>query len=661
MDIVFNPFTENFCFTESARVTALENTYVRSQWYKEIGAGTSGTLVAVTEIGANAEFVSDQWPDGVDMLISVVTTGEKPDRFPPRDAAGDPISATFNTSTGAWALSGTPVAYPVALIYCYRQKLGDFTDTKSLADFAYELPTDVGLIVREESGGVISNHINMIKFPDSTLTDNGDNSVSISIPHSVTTGRTNDEHSGYLWLAGRAGGQVGYGGTLTTQDLEFHSNLLKDGLIKLGDNSYFDEATDNLVIANSASILGGVITGANNSRLDMGQVVADNLIFYANGANKASFRVANTNGAPEVFAFETGHIEVVSGAAYDIYYFEDSANGENKQIRIYGYPAGTQNNFAVFRIIGAENDLYIQTKNLLGNILLNSDAGGGSVFVGTDTGTAQFEVKTLAATRVGAILKGYASQTAPMLEIQDSAGNSHIQFNIPGATDPNVYFNKQLGDSDFIVAGDTEANLLRVDAGTDTVRLGDWDTNYAKFAKDGELTLVGTARVKKEIRVPVALAKLGASAPTQALRQIGTTATMLGTFDQFSKTVQQDVYFKVHVPYDCDTTATMSFHIVWLPGAAWTAGNYVWKLEYIVKSEDAAYNTVASTIISADVTPANATNFIETEFATGITVAQEQAIYCHFYRDVASDNGDATGDISMFEFEYTINKLGEAT
>ena len=56
-------------------------------------------------------------------------------------------------------------------------------------------------------------------------------------------------------------------------------------------------------------------------------------------------------------------------------------------------------------------------------------------------------------------------------------------------------FNQGLEDVDFIIGGDTEANLFRVDAGTDSVRLGDWDTHYTKFAKDGTMTQHGTARI----------------------------------------------------------------------------------------------------------------------------------------------------------------------
>ncbi len=58
-----------------------------------------------------------------------------------------------------------------------------------------------------------------------------------------------------------------------------------------------------------------------------------------------------------------------------------------------------------------------------------------------------------------------------------------------------IVLNGGLADIDVIMAGDTEANLFRLDAGTDTLRMGDWDTNYAQFSKEGVLTFVGTSRI----------------------------------------------------------------------------------------------------------------------------------------------------------------------
>lgn len=197
------------------------------------------------------------------------------------------------------------------------------------------------------------------------------------------------------------------------------------------------------------------------------------------------------------------------------------------------------------------------------------------------------------------------------------------------------------------------------------LRIGDSSagapTNYAKFAADGELTLVGTARVKREEAIMAVNTVKGASAPTTSTIQIGTTTTMLSAALSFSKVTQEEVYFAYHVPEDNDDTVNLTFHLMWKPGALWTTGNYMWKLEYIVKNESDDSTTGASTTIQADVTPANATNFIETEFASTIDAHAQQTIICHFYRDVANDNADDVGRIRFFEFERTVNKLGEAT
>lgn len=193
-----------------------------------------------------------------------------------------------------------------------------------------------------------------------------------------------------------------------------------------------------------------------------------------------------------------------------------------------------------------------------------------------------------------------------------------------------------------------------------TARIGD-GANYANFATDGELTLVGTARVKRELRLEAFKAAKGAGAPTDANRAVGASGGVLLPVTKFSKTTQNDVHFVFHAPSDLDATVAVHFHFMWLPGAAWTAGNYLWKMEYLAKNENGVYNTGAPTTIQADVTPANATDAIETEIATDITFAAEQMLWCHFYRDVAGDNGDDTGDLIFFELEYTADKLGVAT
>lgn len=224
----------------------------------------------------------------------------------------------------------------------------------------------------------------------------------------------------------------------------------------------------------------------------------------------------------------------------------------------------------------------------------------------------------------------------PWLEVRDTTRNMRAVW---------------MGDGDW-TEGAPDAQTLRVGDGA----------NYADFAPDGELTLAGTARVKRELRLEAYRAAKGAGSPTDENRAVGASGTVLLPVTKFSKTTQNDVYFVFHAPSDLDATVPVHFHFMWLPGASWTTGNYLWKMEYLTKNENgAAYNAGAPATVQADVTPANATDTIETEIATDITLAAEQMLWGHFYRDVAGDNGDDTGDLIFFELEYTADKLGIAT
>lgn len=244
----------------------------------------------------------------------------------------------------------------------------------------------------------------------------------------------------------------------------------------------------------------------------------------------------------------------------------------------------------------------------------------------------------------------------------------------PGAATGNTYYaiqgytngeNSANGDLCFCPSGGnvgigttSPSSLLDVNG---TARIGDHSTNYSSFAADGELNLVGTARVKKEIIIPATRQTLGASAPTAGTRAVGASGNVYVPVLKFSKTVEQETYFEVHMPAEMDDSVNVAFHLMWFPGASWTSGNYMWKLDYLVKSESDNLSTGTPTTISADVTPSAATDCIETEFATTIDANVMQTIWCRLWRDVSNDNADDVGEIRFAEVEYTSNKLGEAT
>ena len=271
--------------------------------------------------------------------------------------------------------------------------------------------------------------------------------------------------------------------------------------------------------------------------------------------------------------------------------------------------------------------------------------------------------------QAGTFFRALTTNTA--LEI---AQNSYA-FGLTGANTTGLYFNNNAGSIELRNAGITKHYYDMVNGDFNAIRdikasrnlevrketyLGNDDSSYSFFDSNGFLTLFSNARAKKEIRIGVSGFEKGVSAPTSALRAIGASGGIKKAVLQFSKTVQQDIYFEVHPNYNQDDSVNHEFHLIWIPGEAWTTGNYVWKLEYLIKAESGEnILTGTPTTISADVTPANATNMIETVFAETYDLNIGQILFAHLYRDVASDNGDDVGSINLIESEYVINSFGE--
>jgi len=137
--------------------------YVKAVWFEQIDSGTSGTLT----LPAQAEVVLDQWAAGVDALASTIAAGI-PDFISPTTAGDVIITATLD-GDGAWTLSGTPSAYPVAIIYVYKVKFRYFDSTNQLG--GYELiPSADGVFTdTTDFNGILSSADNEVQKALDTL------------------------------------------------------------------------------------------------------------------------------------------------------------------------------------------------------------------------------------------------------------------------------------------------------------------------------------------------------------------------------------------------------------------------------------------------------------------------------------------------------------
>ena len=99
--------------------------YVRTTRFAIISSGTSGSVT----LPSNSEVVLDDFGGTVDAVVSQVSGG-LPTLISAKSSSGTVIATSFDSS-GNWAFTGTPSAYPVAILYRVRQKLLDFDSTAS--------------------------------------------------------------------------------------------------------------------------------------------------------------------------------------------------------------------------------------------------------------------------------------------------------------------------------------------------------------------------------------------------------------------------------------------------------------------------------------------------------------------------------------------------
>ena len=103
--------------TVSTRVTNLENNEYKITYY-EVVSGTSGSLTVPSQATINP----DEFGLSGDAILSKIDINNKPTYQSPTTSGGVVVTASLNTSTGAWVASGVYTDTSVALIYSIKIK-----------------------------------------------------------------------------------------------------------------------------------------------------------------------------------------------------------------------------------------------------------------------------------------------------------------------------------------------------------------------------------------------------------------------------------------------------------------------------------------------------------------------------------------------------------
>lgn len=240
-----------------------------------------------------------------------------------------------------------------------------------------------------------------------------------------------------------------------------------------------------------------------------------------------------------------------------------------------------------------------------------------------------------------------------------------IEDDILMQTSESVYFRdtaihiSSADDGHLDIVADTSVDIAAV------TNIGDGGaTNYATFAADGELTLVGTARVTKELQIEASNIAVGASGVvlnTDYLPYIG-----------YDFGIGDNMYAQFEVPHDWDSSANLSVKLYWAINEAYVtnSGEVQWAIDWKACPTDASEAidapTHTGTIDFGDQDiPATAKYLTATPAGTisAASLSDGDLIGFDINRVALDDGSDPTDEPILYrvEIEYTSNKLGEAT
>ncbi len=114
-------------------ITTLKNNVYKITYY-EIVSGASGSLTVPTGATINA----GEFGSSANCVLSKINGSNKPTFISPKTAGNQVVTATLNTSTGAWVTSGTYTDSNVALIYSINISASSYSNLTNSFIIMYE-------------------------------------------------------------------------------------------------------------------------------------------------------------------------------------------------------------------------------------------------------------------------------------------------------------------------------------------------------------------------------------------------------------------------------------------------------------------------------------------------------------------------------------------
>ena len=190
-------------------------------------------------------------------------------------------------------------------------------------------------------------------------------------------------------------------------------------------------------------------------------------------------------------------------------------------------------------------------------------------------------------------------------------------------------------------------------------QFGNIDTsNYAQFASDGELTLVGTARITQNRWIPFNALKAPGTKP-DTFKEWGISGVW-----EFSDDTDDTIVFNLQVPLDMDITVAPSLIIGWSTNTAVTTETAVWQLEYLWTSAGEDTTAAAQETLTVNSNAVAQANGLIIAEITGIDLPSDTdaCIHCRLKRLGEDEDDDLTDTAELHGvcLKYTANKLGTA-